>query len=83
MFLMERKYSTSPLSSDSKHLDLIRVCTDIAKLWKVMENDNVIFQDLERFGKGMFFKMAMEKSWIFLCENSKISYSRYNCVSKC
>ena len=26
-----------------------------------MESDNAIFQDLEDFGKGKFFNMAMEK----------------------
>ena len=29
--------------------------------WKVMETDNAVFQDLESFGKGRFFKMAMGK----------------------
>ena len=28
--------------------------------WKVMEIDNAIFQYLESFGTGKFFKMAME-----------------------
>jgi len=31
-----------------------------------MEIDNVILQDLESFGKGRIFKMAMEKFWILL-----------------
>ena len=38
-----------------------RVRMGFGKLWKVMEIDNAIFQDLESFGKGRFFKMAMEK----------------------
>ena len=41
--------------------------------WKVMEIDSEIFQHLESFGKEKFFKMAMEKFWIFVWENSKIS----------
>ena len=31
-----------------------------------MEIGSSIFQDLENFGKGKFFKMAMEKLWIFV-----------------
>ena len=31
-----------------------------------MEIDNVIFQDLESLGREIFFKMAMEKSWVLL-----------------
>ena len=31
-----------------------------------MESNNAIFQNLESFGKGRFFKMAMEKFWIFV-----------------
>ena len=38
-----------------------------------MEIDNVTFQDLEGFEKEKVFKMAMEKFWIFVWENSKIS----------
>ena len=37
-----------------------------------MELDNAIFQDLESFSKKKFFKMVMERFWIFW-ENSKIS----------
>ena len=29
--------------------------------WKVMEIDNAIFHDLERFGKREFLKVAMQK----------------------
>ena len=29
------------------------------RFWKVMEIYNAIFQDLESFGKGTFFTMAM------------------------
>ena len=36
-----------------------------------MEIENAIFQDLESFGKGRIFKMAMEKFWIFVEKNSK------------
>ena len=38
-----------------------------------MEIDSAIFQDLGSFGKEKFFKMAMEKCWIFVWGNSKIS----------
>ena len=31
-----------------------------------MEIDNVIFPDLETLGKEKFFKLAREKSWIFV-----------------
>ena len=31
-----------------------------------MEIDDAIFQDLESFGKESFFKLAMEKFWIFV-----------------
>ena len=34
--------------------------------WKVMEIDNAIFQYLESFETGRFFKMAMEKFGIFV-----------------
>ena len=37
-----------------------------------MEIDNAIFQDLESFGRGKFFQMAMEKSWVFVWESSKM-----------
>ena len=37
-----------------------------------MEIDNAILQGLERFGKGKFFKLAMEICWIFVWENSII-----------
>ena len=40
-----------------------------------MENDNTIFQDLERFGKETFFKKAIENFCIFVWENSKICYN--------
>ena len=38
-----------------------------------MEIDNVIFQELENFGKRTFFKIALEKFWISVLQNSKIS----------
>ena len=34
---------------------------DFEKFWKVMETDDAIFQDLENFGNGRFYEMAMEK----------------------
>ena len=43
------------------------------KFWRVMEFDNTIFQDLKGFGKEKFFKMAMEKFWIFVLENYQLS----------
>ena len=43
------------------------------KSWKVIEIDNVIFQDLKSFENERFFKMAMEKFWILVWGNSKIS----------
>ena len=38
-----------------------------------MEIDDVIFQDVESFGKEKFIKMARAKFWIFVWEHSKIS----------
>ena len=53
-----------------------------------LDIENAIFQDLESFGKGAFFKMAMEKFWIFeiYLEFSqgrilKISHNGYSFVS--
>ena len=34
-----------------------------------MEIDNAILQDLESLGQKKFFKMAIEKLWIFLWES--------------
>ena len=45
-----------------------------------MEIDNAIFQDLERFEKERFFRTAVEKFWIFVWRNSKISYNGSNLV---
>ena len=45
-----------------------------------MEIDDTIFQDLGSFGKGRIFKMAMEKLWIFVWENSRISLNGFNTV---
>ena len=55
---------------DSKVEDFIRVLTGYEKF---LEIKNAIFQDLESFGKGRFFKMALEKFLIVVWENSKIS----------
>ena len=52
---------------------LIRVRAAFRKLWKVMEIGNATFQDLESFGKEKFFKLVVEKFWIFVWENSEIS----------
>ena len=41
------------------------------KFRKVIETENAICQDLERFGKERIFKRAMEKLWIFAWKNSK------------
>ena len=51
----------------------IRVCMGFGEFWKVMEISNAIFQNLKSFGKETFFKIAMEKFWIFVCENAEIS----------
>ena len=51
---------------------------DTCGFWKVMEIDNAIFLDLESFGKERFFKMAMEKFWIFIWRNSEMSSNGYN-----
>ena len=51
------------------------VRTDFGGFWKVMEIDSAIFQDLESYGKGRIFNMAMEKLWIFVWETSKMSYN--------
>ena len=50
-----------------------RVRTGLIKFWKVTEIDNVILQDLESFCKERCFEMAMEKFWIFVWKNSKVS----------
>jgi len=50
--------------------DFIRVLTGYEKF---LEIKNAIFQDLESFGKGRFFKLALEKFLIVVWENSKIS----------
>ena len=42
------------------------------KFWTVKEIDITIFQDLESLGKKKFFKMVMEKFWIFVWKSSKI-----------
>jgi len=47
------------------------VPTGFGKFWKVMTIDNAIFQDLEGLGKEKFFKMPLEKFWIFVWESSK------------
>ena len=39
------------------------------RVWKVIEIENAIFQDLESFGKERIFKMAVEKFWIFVWKN--------------
>ena len=40
-------------------------------LWKVIEIENAIFQDLDSFGKERISKMALKKFWIFVWENSE------------
>jgi len=51
-----------PLSSQVEVLCLpVFISEDSYGLWKVIEIDSAIFQDLESFGKEKFFKMAMEK----------------------
>ena len=52
-------------------IHLFRVCAGFGKVWKAMEIDDAIFQDLKSFGRGRFFKMAMEKLWIFVWKNCK------------
>ena len=63
----------------------MRTCQDgivaggiIACCTPVMEIDNSLFQDMESYGKERFFKMAMEKRWIFVWENSMISFDAVN-----
>ena len=46
----------SPIS-----VSFVRVRTGCGKFLIVAEIDNAIFQDLENFGKGTFFRMATEK----------------------
>ena len=46
-----------------------------------MEIDYAIYQDLDSFGREKFFKMAMEKFWIFVWENCRISENAYCSVS--
>ena len=38
----------------------VRVSESFGKFWKITEIDSAFFQDLESFGKGAFFKVAME-----------------------
>ena len=53
----------SPLLYTSQSLH--KVPTGFGKIWKVMEIDNAIFQDLESFEKERSIKMAVEMFWIF------------------
>ena len=46
------------------HPALDRIHAGFGELLKVFEIDNTIFQDPESFGKGRFFKLAMEQFWI-------------------
>ena len=39
--------------------------------WKGIGTDYTVFQDLESFRKGRFFKMSIEKFWIFVWETLK------------
>ena len=45
-----------------------RLILVLESLCNVIEIASFIFQDLENFGKGRCFKMAMEKFWIFVWE---------------
>ena len=44
----------------------VRVSESFGKFWKVMEIENAIFQDQKSFRNERIFKMAFEKSWIFV-----------------
>ena len=55
--------------------------TGFGKLRKVIAINNPIFQELESFGQGKFFKMAMENFWTFVQENSKLCQNGYNVTS--
>ena len=48
------------------------------KFWKIY---NAIFQDLENFRKKRFFKLTMEKFWIFVYGSSRISCNGHNLKS--
>ena len=52
---------------------LWKVLERFGKVWKGLEIDNAVFQDLESSGKERVFKMAMEKYWIFVWKNSEVS----------
>ena len=53
----------------SKYSELIYIVRmSFGKFRKVIGIDNAVFQYLEHFGKGKFFKIAMEKFWIFVWE---------------
>jgi len=72
MSYLQRCFGFFYLNSVSSSLNATyRVRTGFGKFWKVMEIENVFFQDLENFGKGRIFKMAMEMFWIFVRKNSK------------
>ena len=43
----------------SIHYELL--AQDLYWLWKVLEIDNAIFQDLDSFGKGKFFNLSIEQ----------------------
>ena len=45
----------------------------LGKCWKLVEICNAVFQDMKSIGKKRFVKISMEKLWIFVWGNSKIS----------
>ena len=49
------------------------------RLWKVMDVDSAIFQDLESFAKRRFFNMAMKNFWIFVLKILK--YPKMDSIS--
>ena len=58
---------------DIFHQSLMNAFSSVIRFWNVLESDNVIFQDLESFGIGRFFEVAMEKVLNFVWESFIIS----------
>ena len=49
-----------------------QVLYGFGEVWKGLRIDNIIFQDLESFGKERFSNMVMEMFWIFAWKDAKI-----------
>ena len=61
----ERVFTTFDMTSYQRKIET-RFHAGFGKFWKVMEIENAILQDLERFGNEIIFILAIEKFWIFV-----------------